>query len=419
VKPVAQESDLCFDALTVVSPLACGGEDKDQDRARWFASAQVASVCDGVTSSPRCEEAAELVTNFAPMLFNGDRRERLGAVCELLIAHRLDAKRDPVVLPHRTPKAMQNMLAEVAQERMGSAFQTTLVAASFTKVEAGIKAEVIRCGDSAFFAFSPAGELLAASPSWGQAPTTVGAEAPCLVKGIRFGPGDELLVKVLGKASEPAFQDDVSQILAKHRPRWLVCTPLDRCTEGAATNQQGSELPTLWLTDHDLLLVPEFLIGRAADKKADEYRRILYSSSIHLASNSASATSAISFSGKGSVTDVLPDHYLTGRWINRQEHFPLDAQFVLASDGFYGAFASPQPLWTWLLENKAALLDQEKRKDLMQQLHECLHSRSGDDDMSFVWVSPRVQVGRQGVRSTDEATQETRSRCRTKSSFPG
>ena len=400
------ESKPSFDALTVVSPLACGGDDKNQDRARWSPYARVASVCDGVTSSPRSSEAADLVTDLAPMLFKGDVRERLGGICDLLYMRRLQVRDEPVVLSPATPPCMHEMLLDVTRERMKIALQTTLVAAAFTATDNGTVGDVVRCGDSAFFAFSPSGELLASSPAWAPTPAAVDACACSSSRGIRFGPGDKILVKVLGRASSRELAPQASQIRAKYRKRWLVCTPLDGCTECDPTAQQGTELPTFWLTADGRLLVPEYLIGGAPRKCGEQYESVLYSSSIRLASNTQPAASAISFTGSGAVTEVLPDHYISDRWVHRQEHFPSDAQFLLASDGFYGAFDGPRQLWNWLAANKSALAQDKERSDLMLQLHERLQSKSGDDDMSFVWIFPTARPQRTCGQSASPQMQE-------------
>ena len=384
-----------FDAIRVVSPLARGGEDKNQDRASWYAAIGVASVCDGVTSSPYGGDAAELVAGIAPMLFNGQTPDRLGAVCELLAARRLEAQSKDVALPPDTPPGMREMLAEVTEARMRSAFQTTLVAASFTVTDNDVMVDVLRCGDSVFFAFSPAGELLTSSPLYRHTEADVDAQRADDPDNIRFGPGDELLVKVLGRASRRAFPAGAVQIQPKHRARWLVCAVLDRCAgPRAPTNLQGNELPTLLLTRRDLLLIPEFLLGRVACDQGQQYRSVPYSSSIRLASRPTPDVPAISFNGKSAVTHVLPDHYFTGRWVHRREHLPRDGHFVLASDGFYGAFDQPLQLWQWLSQNRSRLVDPAQHRDLMEELHNRLHNKTGDDDISFVWVFPRKPARR-------------------------
>lgn len=395
-----KQDNVRFDALTVVSPLACGGEDKDQDRARWLPETRVASLCDGVTTSPRSGEAAELVTDLAPMLFGGDVSERLRGVCQLLISRRLEAQRERVVLPPDVPQAMQEMLAEVAREHLGKAFQTTLVAAQFTPTDDGVIAEIIRCGDSAFFAFSAAGDLLTSSPSGDFTAPSTGSDNAAQADSIPFSPGDELLVKVLGRASDPAVRADIGQIDLKVPARWLICAPLDRCHRRPTTAQHGKESPTLWLSSSDLILVPEYLLGRVVDQDGSQYRRIGYSPTIRSTASPAPPVPEINFTGKGSVTDVLPDHYFTDRWIHRQDRFPPDTGFVLASDGFYESFADPQELWAWLSTNKAHLHEEDQRRELMQQLHVRLHDKRGDDDMSFVWVFPKEPVRQEGVRSS-------------------
>jgi hypothetical protein len=80
-----------YAAIVVVSPLVHGEDKKDQDRARFFEPGQSACLCDGVTSSPDSAQAAELVTSFAPTLFQGNVAERLGVLCDLLMALRQES----------------------------------------------------------------------------------------------------------------------------------------------------------------------------------------------------------------------------------------------------------------------------------------------------------------------------------------
>ena len=152
-----------YSALTVVSPMMDGDEKKDQDRARWYGPDQVGCVCDGVTSSPNSTDAAILATLFAPALFNGDCKNRLGMLSDLLMARRRECQASDISFDDDTSPAMRDMLRRVAKQKRAISFQTTLVAARFVNRKKVVLAQVCKCGDSAFFAFSPQGQLLTSS----------------------------------------------------------------------------------------------------------------------------------------------------------------------------------------------------------------------------------------------------------------
>lgn len=384
---MTEQLDRHFDALVVVSPSACGGEEKNQDRARWFPASQVASLGDGVTSSPRAAEAAQLAVDLSPTLFMGNTSERLGGLCDLLLTHRLEELNDPLALPRGGSPQMHEMLAEVARDCMASAFQTTLVAAAFATAGDASVVDLVRCGDSAFFAFSPAGDLLGASPSWERAPEPVPPAQQAELEHIRFGPGDEILVKVLGRASDAALLAGLGPLDLWSPDRWLVCQPLDGCDRSAAPERPDAGSRTHWLNQRDRLVVPAFQLGYVGEPCRRTYRQLLYSSVIRLRRCSGEAPARLTFDGKGSVTEVLPDHYNAGRWVHHQDRFPPDTHFILASDGFYSAFETPGELWAWL-ECDRLVLDADDRNALMLSLHRQLHAKRSDDDMSFIWVHP-------------------------------
>jgi len=70
----------------------------------------------------------------------------------------------------------------------------------------------------------------------------------------------------------------------------------------------------------------------------------------------------------------------------------MDTNYVLASDGFYTCFPDPSSLWAWLCENETALADPEHQSALLQELHDQLNAKCGDDDISFIWVRPLDEV---------------------------
>jgi serine/threonine protein phosphatase PrpC len=100
--------------------------------------------------------------------------------------------------------------------------------------------------------------------------------------------------------------------------------------------------------------------------------------------------------GTGSTTLVLPDHFYTGAYECYRDSFPRQTNFLLCSDGLYGAFSNWAELYEWLRLNAAALNSEVTRQTLLEQLHERLNSSKGDDDISLIWVQPRESFKREG-----------------------
>ncbi|NLX15203.1 MAG: hypothetical protein GXY44_16365 [Phycisphaerales bacterium] len=378
-----------FEALTVVSPMCMGDEEKNQDRAYWFAPGAVAALCDGVTTSPLAAEAAELVSKSIPILFQGPVGERLRVLCDLLSARRMEAMRSDITPPKNAPPGLQEMLQEVAREKMARALQTTLVALSLTAGDELILADLVLCGGSAFFAFSPQQGLLTSSLG-GNPEETSSAEKS---RRIPFGPGDELLAKVVADGTR--YPKLMRRNGIGKPDQWLLCKPLDRC--GSNKSKGG-----LWLETDDLLLVPKYLAGTSQDPLLQGYRRFPFSKMIRVASDRRPLRPSISFNDRGAVTAVLPDHFYTGHWTHSQDRFPVDTHFVLASDGFYSCFENPDGLWQWLQSHEAALHQAKERQDLLARLHKQLHTKSSDDDISFIWICPRPSIGSRQANSTKE-----------------
>ena len=388
--------DSCpYEAVVMVSPATAGGEKKDQDRAAWFEPGTTACICDGVTTSPFAAEAAALVADFSQVLFAGDVEERLKAVSDLLISRRLAALEQPVSVGHGALPAMVSILQEVAREKMRQSFQTTLVAANFLVADDEVIVTVVRCGDSALMAFSPSGELLYSSlANTAHSATKTGAgevsSSPALGL-VRFGPGDTLLARVMGKADSHPLIAQMAGIQPEKAGSWLICS----CLDGVAERQAGADdrpirPDALWLKVGDVLLVPKYLAEPPEDSRFRSYVRLRYSSRIRLAGQPC-VSEDHGFGGKGCVTAVLPDHFYTGGWSKVEERFPLDASFVLATDGFYGCFENPDGLLKWLIDNQSAIRSRRFEK-LAGQLHKRLAGTRGDDDISFVWVYPRTSA---------------------------
>ena len=389
-----------FRAITVRSAMRSGDEQKDQDRVSWFAPKAIASVCDGLTTSPQSAEAAEVAATLSPVLFElgAELDARLRMLADYLVACRLRVCHEGALAPPGSSPGLRELLQEVAQQNLERSFQTTLVAAAFVRVDNEVEARIVSVGDSAFFAFSASGELLLASLAPGQSAPTSGLEAPGAPRPgasrpwLHFGPGNELLGKVGGDAAERPKLAAEMGIRAGSTGNWLVCMPLDRCgREHSAPHNPEADASSLHLGPDDLLLVPRYLADMPRDPAYASYRRVRFSKAIR--STASLLPALLDLQSKSAHTAVLPDHAYTGRWTHFRERFPQDAQFILCTDGFYTCFKAPAELWAWLNEHREALSDDHSREDLLAQLHLKLSERHSDDDISFVWVSAADHSG--------------------------
>ena len=109
-----------YGAMTMVSPMMLGEEQKDQDRARFFGPGLVGCVCDGVTSSPHSTQAAERVASFAPILFEKDIRARLRTICDLLMAYRREFQATDLAMPYEMSEPMRVMLTQALREKQAA-----------------------------------------------------------------------------------------------------------------------------------------------------------------------------------------------------------------------------------------------------------------------------------------------------------
>lgn len=382
-----------FDAMTIVSPAKLTGEEKNQDRAGWHASARTATVCDGTSSSPHAELAAEAGVEFGPALFfnNPSSRDdvfgRLAVLCDILVAKRL-ARRQAVIdrrNDHADP--MQRMLQQVVEQKLTQGFQTTLAAIQLLPIGSMTQVTGVTCGDASIAAFEADGVPLLSSldglfAGENKAPISdiYGRRA------FYFGPGAELLVKVRGRANSNEALQRAARIRPSSANRWLVAEPLDQ----HAPNMFHADLA---LHEHhliargDRLMIPTYLTGLARASHADTYLQVPYSQCIRIVRAKSPAIAPVP--DRTNVTCVLPDHRGEKYWTYFQENLPAEAQVVVASDGFTNSFSSSGDAWRWLKQNESALASPEKRVGVLQELHAQLHGQRGDDDISFVWVRPR------------------------------
>lgn len=370
-------------AITVVSPMAFGGEVKNQDRARWSNATRTAAVADGVTSSPHSVQAAQIVIDLSPMLFLAPDvvESRLGVLADLLRIKRLEAQVAGLKAGSSTPAAIRSMLQDAANEKLQHSHQTTLVSANFVAAGDAIVSTVINIGDSAFFAFGPDNQLLYTSlPLSSSEPTCDNTAA-----GLSFGPGACLLAKIRGDASEfPALAHAVG-IRPCSAGNWFVVTPIDLL---AGTNGNGQARPIgssfCSIRLDEPIVVPRYLVDPMEDAACSSLCKIRFSRNIRIPGESRCFEQ--SFDGKGAATAVLPDHFPGRAGHCVTERFPRATDFLLCSDGFYSAFDNTTAMRRWLLDHKDRLRDSTQHVNILETLHQQLHDKCGDDDISFVWV---------------------------------
>jgi serine/threonine protein phosphatase PrpC len=368
-----------YSGITVISPMLDKGELKDQDRARWSEPCQAACVCDGVTTSPNSQKAAEIISDFIHVIFNNDPVARLEMLSDILMALRSEIG-EPANTAYSA--GIQRMLQTVIRQKNSTSYQTTAVAVKLTHSDGAIIAHIFKCGDTGFFAFSEDGGLLSSSLEF-----SVNAKPGLhpVKKEIPFGPGDEILVRVDGSLSGHPDIARKSGIDKRFTSNWLVCRPVESCVDESCKDESNLlELKRLRLADDDILLIPEFLYGKALTSRGKHFRVLKYSSCIKALSSKVVEITKAGFKDKGNATNVLPDHFYTGGFDLYKDTFPAGTNFLLCSDGFYSSFDDFNQMHKWLVENNANL------KDSAATLHANLKDRGGDDDISFIWVRPSI-----------------------------
>jgi hypothetical protein len=399
VKRNVHSSELLYQATEIVSPNVFGEERKDQDRARFFEPGLIGVVCDGVSSSPRSSAGAELVASCAPILFARDTHEGLRMVCDLLMAHRHEFQATDLAVSDDVPEAMQAMLRNVLREKQATSYQTTVAAVRLRPGRSDVGAKIVRCGDSAVFAFWDDGELLYSSLA--QPPQHESTHRPASTSdGWQFGPGDQILVRVEGPLDGHTTVVENGGIQERHRKNWLVCTAVEACSD---VEQDGCARPgAVVIARGDRLLVPKYLYGQLLMSGCRKYRCLDYSSTIRIMPASPPRVPSDGIEHRGSVTAVLPDHFYSGQYDYIQDRFPCGTHFVLGSDGFYSAFATASHMWAWLQENRSALAVPQEREAKLRDLHQQLHEKGTDDDMSCVWMYPVAAGATAGAAAAGE-----------------
>ena len=290
-------------------------------------------------------------------------------LCDLLMVMRREKVSLNIKLAPGITRGMQKMLQQAAHQKISNSFQTTMAAAKFVRKDKSVVSSIIRCGDSIFLAFDPSGELLASSPCYRTTEdTNEHLSRDKLISNsshdIDFGPGDELLAKFLCSASKCPQIAEKAGIKTEHLDSWYMCAPLDKCYNNTKTKVLA-EGNTLHIRHCHRLIVPKYLCGSAMEVKSQNYIRFPYAQVIRLVDREPKS---VEFHRNGATTAVLPDHVHTGCWTYFKELFPIEASFVLATDGFYSCFQNPLELWSWLNEHRKNLQDLARQKLLLADI---------------------------------------------------
>lgn len=155
-------------AISILSPGREEEEEKNQDRLMLIETSdsknvkcQFAIVCDGTTTSPYADVAADYVAGQLPALFQQDGLKRTS---EALKEMRQALLQKPLKMEEGQSALLRSMFEEIVKQKYQSSYQTTLVAVCLKREEnnsAGmISIKAIGCGDSAVFIFQENGELL-------------------------------------------------------------------------------------------------------------------------------------------------------------------------------------------------------------------------------------------------------------------
>jgi serine/threonine protein phosphatase PrpC len=134
----------------------------------------------------------------------------------------------------------------------------------------------------------------------------------------------------------------------------------------------------------DQLLITAVSCGDSALFIVTENGELLYS-------NLNVTSASDSFKHDSPVTDALPDSFDESRSnvLLADQAYAPDVHVLLCSDGFYDAFKNFGEMFDWLRLHQAELSDAETDPELLlEQIHTRLKQTKGDDDVSFIWLSP-------------------------------
>ncbi len=361
-----------FDFTKLISPAILGGETKNQDRADYVSPTLSACVCDGVTSSPYADRAAELGVLFSLVLFNHQPEHSLNDLVQILNHHRQMAMAKGIQIPDSAGTAT-GMYQDILQQKLQSSFQTTLAAVQCRPQTNHLQAKMIWCGDSGIFIYSAAGDLLFSNFSCSNWAPDHAFIAPSPYRVI-YDPDHPILTRTLGPL------DQFPELVKGNRiKKGHLCQVISNPTNALPAHPQFPSLNA-----GDLLAVPDHLFSRLKDPDYRDLGTVIYSRQIHPV-HTLSAFKPVELIRPGNFTAVLPDDFNRGRWSFIEEQVPLDVSILLCSDGFYHSQKTPEAMWSFLNDYHQAT----DRTDLERRLHLNLQETVGDDDITFIWIHPR------------------------------
>jgi len=366
-----------YNTTKIVSPCQLGGEEKNQDRAVISPSC-IYTICDGVTSSPNAQWGAAVTSVLSQTIFNNGN-VNLELIANVLMSMREAAIESGISVDESLPESMQELMQEAAQNKLKNSHQTTLVSCKFIPEDNCMKVIMVICGDSGFFAFSPKGNLL-----YTNLPESDNTDEKEHSGKIPFYPDSEILTVVKGTVSDyPCLSEKFNNGNAND---WLCLQAICLCDDSTpVTNGTKGIL----LKPFEEILAPKYLVGIPQDPNYKEFRRLPFSKFVRRISEPIAEPSEFVFDDRGNTTNVLPDHYYTDEWEHSEERFPKDTSFLLCTDGFYRSFSNSTEMWEWFVENENALKKKEPQIRLLKELHKKLNDKTGDDDISFIWLSSK------------------------------
>ena len=161
-------ADGSLEALLVRSPAVEDGETKDQDRVLWLEKEQIACVCDGTTSSPYADEAAQFVVDYLEChhraWLSADAhvfQSEVDGLVDGLLRLRHSAANRPIRVPEVLAAPVRLLLEQDVKEKRRYSHRTTMISARFgCGSDDMLYMRLFKCGDSELLVFRPDGKLL-------------------------------------------------------------------------------------------------------------------------------------------------------------------------------------------------------------------------------------------------------------------
>lgn len=361
--------------IVVVSPCIHSEEEKNQDRAAWYPRNAVAAVADGVTQSPCSSDAAQMAVDFAPVLLHHNNCNSTWLVLrDMLLTRRIEREGFDPELNDEYTSEMRSFMTQLSRKKMATSFQTTLVACSLIAKVDHVTARFAWIGDSAFFVFNRAGDLLLSNRRRTPNPLNLP------VTGYEFGPGAALICQRIGTAEDDPHLALHCGISPENHTQWQLVKPIYK-VKVRQNDQQSPQDGYDHVLDEQHLLVPNFCLQPLGHDAISDLFYLAQSPSVRW-----QGPPRVILAEKGQATHVLPDHIQADKQQCITEVIPRDSHVMLCSDGFYSAFEHIEELWKWFVENELHLRDPTQHHHAMDQIHQTLDDTGGDDDVSLVWI---------------------------------